>query len=151
MTTSWFDCFINYHIAIYKYIFFNKYFFFKPGESVEFVLMIWLLYLIFFNKYLWFDYFVNKKPGEIEAEFKKLGTEKVLKEFLTYKTPKPLFLPKDKLFKRSESAAVALPSWLTQEDLDYYVTKYEKKGFTGAINYYRNIDRYAEYNLRFQF
>ncbi|WZZ08964.1 hypothetical protein YC2023_094885 [Brassica napus] len=31
--------------------------------------------------------------------------------------------------------------WLTQEDLDYYVSKYEKKGFTGAINYYRNIDR----------
>jgi len=89
------------------------------------------------------DYFVIKKAGEIETEFKKLGTENVLKEFLTYKTPGPLNLPKDKYFKRSENAASALPSWLTQADLDYYVTKYENKGFTGPINYYRNIDRYV--------
>ena len=85
-----------------------------------------------------------KKPGEIEAEFKKLGTEKVLKEFLTYKTPGPLYLPKGKLFKSSENgASSALPPWLTQEDLDYYVTNYNNKGFTGPINYYRNIDRYV--------
>ncbi|CAA0395411.1 unnamed protein product [Arabidopsis thaliana] len=89
------------------------------------------------------DYYVCRfqKAGEIETEFKKLGTENVLKEFLTYKTPGPLNLPKDKYFKRSENAASALPSWLTQADLDYYVTKYENKGFTGPINYYRNIDR----------
>ncbi|KFK41013.1 hypothetical protein AALP_AA2G073900 [Arabis alpina] len=89
------------------------------------------------------DYYICRfqKPGEIEAEFKKLGTEKVLKEFLTYKTPKPLFIPKGELFKGSENAAAALPHWLTQEDLDYYTTKYEKRGFTGAINYYRNLDR----------
>lgn len=90
--------------------------------------------------------FVIKKPGEIEAEFEKLGTERVLKEFLTYKTPGPLYLPKGKLFNRSENAEPALPSWLTQEDLDYYVTKYDTKGFTGPINYYRNIDRYVYYH-----
>ncbi|CAL9225575.1 unnamed protein product [Arabidopsis halleri] len=89
------------------------------------------------------DYYICRfqKPGEIEAEFKNIGTENVLKEFLTYKTPGPLYLPKDKYFKRAENAAFALPPWLTQEDLDYYVTKYDKKGFTGPINYYRNIDR----------
>ncbi|XP_010434902.1 PREDICTED: bifunctional epoxide hydrolase 2-like [Camelina sativa] len=89
------------------------------------------------------DYYICRfqKPGEIEAEFKKLGTEKVLKEFLTYKTPGPLHLPKGKCFERLENDACALPPWLTQEDLDYYVTKYDKKGFTGPINYYRNIDR----------
>uniref|UniRef100_A0A1J3DY14 soluble epoxide hydrolase n=1 Tax=Noccaea caerulescens TaxID=107243 RepID=A0A1J3DY14_NOCCA len=89
------------------------------------------------------DYYICRfqKPGEIEAEFEKLGTKRVLKEFLTYKTPGPLYLPKGKLFKRSENAEPALPSWLTQEDLDYYVTKYDTNGFTGPINYYRNIDR----------
>ncbi|ESQ56040.1 hypothetical protein EUTSA_v10025505mg [Eutrema salsugineum] len=89
------------------------------------------------------DYYICRfqKPGEIEAEFKKLGTENVLKKFLTYKTPGPLYLPKPKLFKRSENAASALPPWLAQEDLHYYVNKYDKKGFTGPINYYRNIDR----------
>ncbi|KAL1194003.1 hypothetical protein V5N11_008763 [Cardamine amara subsp. amara] len=89
------------------------------------------------------DYYICRfqKAGDIEAEFKKLGTEIVLKEFLTYKTPGPLYLPKGKYFKLSENAATALPPWLTQEDLDYYVTKYNKTGFTGPINYYRNIDR----------
>ncbi|KAG5389314.1 hypothetical protein IGI04_030855 [Brassica rapa subsp. trilocularis] len=40
------------------------------------------------------------------------------------------------------------PFSLNSPDLDYYVSKYEKKGFTGAINYYRNIDRYL-YTTRF--
>lgn len=38
----------------------------------------------------------------------------------------------------------ALPSWLTAEDLDYYVSEYEKDGFRGPLNWYRNIDRNAE-------
>ncbi|CAN8324684.1 unnamed protein product [Cochlearia groenlandica] len=90
------------------------------------------------------DYYICRfqKQGEIEEEFKEYGTENVLKGFLTYKTPAPLFLHKDKLFEESDAtAASALPSWLTQEDLDYYTFKYNKTGFTGPINYYRNIDR----------
>ncbi|CDY57860.1 BnaC08g47760D [Brassica napus] len=51
------------------------------------------------------------------------------------------FLSTEQTFKRPENAASATKQWLTQEDLEYYVSKYEKKGFTGAINYYRNIDR----------
>ncbi|KAG8061620.1 hypothetical protein GUJ93_ZPchr0003g16895 [Zizania palustris] len=34
-----------------------------------------------------------------------------------------------------------LPAWLTEADLDYFVAAFEKTGFTGGINYYRNIDR----------
>ncbi|HUN33638.1 MAG TPA: alpha/beta hydrolase [Trebonia sp.] len=34
-----------------------------------------------------------------------------------------------------------LPDWMTPADLDVYVTAYERSGFTGALNYYRNIDR----------
>jgi len=37
-----------------------------------------------------------------------------------------------------------LPSWLTAEDLDYYVAQYERSGFRGPINWYRNIDRNVE-------
>jgi pimeloyl-ACP methyl ester carboxylesterase len=33
------------------------------------------------------------------------------------------------------------PSWFSQEDLDYYVGEFSRAGFTGGINYYRNIDR----------
>jgi pimeloyl-ACP methyl ester carboxylesterase len=34
-----------------------------------------------------------------------------------------------------------LPDWLTEEDLDFYTEEFEKKGFRGALNRYRNIDR----------
>ena len=34
-----------------------------------------------------------------------------------------------------------LPDWLAQEDLDVYVAEFERTGFTGALNRYRNIDR----------
>jgi epoxide hydrolase A/B len=35
----------------------------------------------------------------------------------------------------------ALPSWLTEEDLDFYVGEFERTGFRGALNRYRNVDR----------
>lgn len=34
-----------------------------------------------------------------------------------------------------------LPPWLTQQDLDYYVAEFERTGFRGGLNYYRNLDR----------
>jgi epoxide hydrolase A/B len=37
-----------------------------------------------------------------------------------------------------------LPSWLTTEDLDYYVAQFERSGFRGPLNWYRNIDRNLE-------
>lgn len=34
-----------------------------------------------------------------------------------------------------------LPEWLPQEDLDYYVSEFERTGFTGSLNnYYRSLD-----------
>ncbi|KAH9683564.1 AB hydrolase-1 domain-containing protein [Citrus sinensis] len=88
------------------------------------------------------DYYICRfqEPGEIEAEFAQMGTETVLKEFLTYRNPGPLFLPKGKGFGHPPDAQIALPSWLSEEDVKYYASKYEKAGFTGGINYYRNIE-----------
>jgi pimeloyl-ACP methyl ester carboxylesterase len=34
-----------------------------------------------------------------------------------------------------------LPAWLTEQDLDVYVEEYRDRGFTGGLNWYRNIDR----------
>ncbi|MFD9215065.1 MULTISPECIES: alpha/beta fold hydrolase [unclassified Streptomyces] len=34
-----------------------------------------------------------------------------------------------------------LPSWLTEEDLDFYAGEFERGGLTGPLNRYRNIDR----------
>jgi pimeloyl-ACP methyl ester carboxylesterase len=37
-----------------------------------------------------------------------------------------------------------LPSWLTQDDLDFYVGEFTRTGFTGGLNWYRNQDRNHE-------
>jgi pimeloyl-ACP methyl ester carboxylesterase len=34
-----------------------------------------------------------------------------------------------------------LPAWLTEDDLRIYVEAFERTGFTGGLNYYRNLDR----------
>ncbi len=33
------------------------------------------------------------------------------------------------------------PSWLTDEDVDFLVAEFQHAGFTGGLNYYRNMDR----------
>jgi pimeloyl-ACP methyl ester carboxylesterase len=35
----------------------------------------------------------------------------------------------------------ALPSWLTEADLDFYTGEFSRTGFRGGLNWYRNIDR----------
>jgi pimeloyl-ACP methyl ester carboxylesterase len=34
-----------------------------------------------------------------------------------------------------------LPNWLTEADVDFYVSEFERTGFRGGLNWYRNIDR----------
>ncbi|MGW3246394.1 alpha/beta fold hydrolase [Streptomyces sp. NPDC001070] len=34
-----------------------------------------------------------------------------------------------------------LPGWLTEEDLDTFAAEYAEAGFTGGLNWYRNLDR----------
>ncbi|MGW0906927.1 alpha/beta fold hydrolase [Streptomyces sp. NPDC002853] len=38
-------------------------------------------------------------------------------------------------------ALPALPSWLTDADLDFYAEEFERTGLTGALGRYRNVDR----------
>ncbi|GAA4873259.1 alpha/beta hydrolase [Saccharopolyspora cebuensis] len=35
----------------------------------------------------------------------------------------------------------ALPDWLDQAELDHYVAEFGRTGFTGGLNWYRNLDR----------
>ena len=46
------------------------------------------------------------------------------------------------LFRSSRLAEPAvLPTWLTDADLEFYVTQFRRSGFRGGLNWYRNIDR----------
>ena len=80
-------------------------------------------------------------PGAIEAEFKRLGTELVLRKFLSYRSPGPLFIPKSGW--GSPDDVVPLPSWVTEEDLKYYTSEFKRTGFSGGLNYYRALNKYV--------
>jgi pimeloyl-ACP methyl ester carboxylesterase len=43
-----------------------------------------------------------------------------------------------------------LPAWLTEADLDAYVEEYRERGFTGGLNWYRNLDRNWELTAAWQ-
>lgn len=42
-----------------------------------------------------------------------------------------------------------LPAWLTESDLDAYVREFSVSGFTGALNWYRNLDRNWERSVQY--
>jgi len=43
-----------------------------------------------------------------------------------------------------------LPAWLSQHDIDIYVAQYAQSGFTGPLNWYRNVDRSWELTAAWQ-
>lgn len=48
--------------------------------------------------------------------------------------------PDDTGFLQSMPVPEAQPRWMREEDLAYYVERFEHSGFTGAINWYRSMD-----------
>ncbi|KAK7258942.1 hypothetical protein RIF29_24536 [Crotalaria pallida] len=89
------------------------------------------------------DYYICRfqKPGEIEAQMAEVGTAYVLKNILTTRKPGPPILPKGEYGTGfNPDMTDTLPSWLTEDELAYFVAKFEKTGFSGALNYYRNFN-----------
>lgn len=80
-----------------------------------------------------------QEPGDIEAEFSDVGLEKLLKKLFTSRDPGPLYFPKAGKGSGTHTP-ILLPSWLTEEDVKYYLSKFEKTGFTGGLNYYRALN-----------
>ncbi|KAK9157175.1 hypothetical protein Scep_003749 [Stephania cephalantha] len=80
------------------------------------------------------DCVLSDKSALMEAEFAHAGTTNVLKKILTYLNSGPLMIPKHERF--ATDTQIALPDWLTEAYIKYYVSKYQHKGFTGDLNYY---------------
>ncbi|KAF8401433.1 hypothetical protein HHK36_012372 [Tetracentron sinense] len=88
------------------------------------------------------DYYICRfqELGKAEEEFAHIGTTRQLKKFLTYRNPGPAILSKERGFGDSLDSAITLPSWLSEEDVNYSASRFDQKGFTGALNYYRAMD-----------
>lgn len=65
-----------------------------------------------------------------------------MKKFLSSRSPKPPCIPKEIGF-RGLPDPPTLPPWLSEEDVNYYATKFNQKGFTGGLNYYRCMNLYV--------
>lgn len=88
----------------------------------------------------------NEPGGVAEAEYD--GDPRGLLSRLYLSPDSPRDAPQITDPKRSAGgmigrigASKGLPDWLTQEDLDFYVTQFEQTGFRGGVNYYRNFQR----------
>lgn len=73
-----------------------------------------------------------------DAEIARLGTRTFQKKVFTYHKPEPLYKPEEGWGSRNEK--ITLSFWLSEEDIDYYASTFEKTGFTGPLNYYRCLD-----------
>ncbi|XP_071703114.1 epoxide hydrolase 2-like isoform X2 [Rutidosis leptorrhynchoides] len=76
-----------------------------------------------------------QEPGEMEAVFASLGTKNVITKFMIHRDPNPFYFPKDKPFGDTLGTPIILPSWLTEEDVDYYTKKFDQTGFTETGNW----------------
>ena len=50
-------------------------------------------------------------------------------------------LPKRSTFLQGLPDPEVLPAWLTAVDIDFYTAEFERTGFRGGLNWYRNLDR----------
>ena len=65
-----------------------------------------------------------------------------MKKFLTGRSPAPPRISKEVGFKGWKSGETLAP-WLSEEDINYFASKFDKTGFTGGLNYYRALDLYV--------
>jgi pimeloyl-ACP methyl ester carboxylesterase len=85
-------------------------------------------------------------PGVADAEFNadpEDALRRMMRETRSASAPSVIrpASTKGMGFLEQLPAPGALPSWLTQEDLDYYVGEFTRTGFTGGLNWYRNLRR----------
>ncbi|KAK7828703.1 epoxide hydrolase a, partial [Quercus suber] len=89
------------------------------------------------------DYYICRFQalGEIEAEIAEIGTTKVLKTIFSIRKPGPPCFPEGNAFGISTYQCFNFLALLAFRRRAYYVTKFDQKGFTGGLNYYRAIDQ----------
>ncbi|KAL4199803.1 hypothetical protein AMTRI_Chr03g146670 [Amborella trichopoda] len=81
-----------------------------------------------------------QEPGKAEMAFARYDTLTVIKKILLSNTSDLLAAPLGKEIIDILEAPSSLPSWITEEELQYYASKFQKSGFTGPLNYYRALD-----------
>ncbi|OQU90682.1 hypothetical protein SORBI_3001G025300 [Sorghum bicolor] len=85
------------------------------------------------------DYYVCRfqEPG-LEAEFAAFDLKSFFKLALTLRATGSSVMDLRKM--QTYAKQIELPSWLSEEDVNYLASVYSKTGFAGGVNYYRCLD-----------
>ncbi len=99
---------------------------------------------IFGDNFFYILYF--QEPGVVEAEFDADPRKflRVMMHSASGDAERNAMLPPKKKgakFLDGMAEPKRQPAWLTEADLDYYVTEFERTGLSGGFNRYRNMDR----------
>lgn len=98
------------------------------------------------DRFLYILYF--QEPGKAEAELDARAREMMRGMLFTVsgdvdlaQFKKMMELPKTAGFLDGLTQPEKLPAWLTEEDFEVYASTFERTGFRGGLNWYRNFDR----------
>ncbi len=107
---------------------------------------ITLLRQLFADRFFYILYF--QEPGLADAEL-AADPARTMRRLLaglrstelSTERASALSAPSEAGFVERLPEPAALPNWLPEADLDHYVTEFTRTGFTGGLNWYRNLDR----------
>jgi pimeloyl-ACP methyl ester carboxylesterase len=102
-----------------------------------------------------FEFYMRhfQKPGLAEAEMERdvrravggllwlISGERPAKGEAIQGAPAEMMVHRAGGFDAALPGAIGRPAWLTEDDLRVYVEEFERTGFRGGLNWYRNIDR----------
>ena len=89
-------------------------------------------------------------PGKAEAEL-EANVRRTIRMLLYAASGDPppemrwrFLFGRSETFLDSGALPETLPAWLTEQDVDFFTGEFERTGFGGGLNWYRNIDRMWE-------
>jgi pimeloyl-ACP methyl ester carboxylesterase len=103
-----------------------------------------LLKQVFADTFFYILYFQEPDVAEAELEADVGRSLRLLLYSASGDGPRGAGLarkPRDAKFLDGMQEPDRLPAWLTEADLDYFTSEFERTGFRGGLNRYRNMDR----------
>jgi len=104
----------------------------RPTDALKFLAGDSFHYMLYFQA-----------PGVAEAELEqdvKATIRRVL-YWASGEAPDRPTKPRTAKFLDLMDEPGTLPSWLSEADVDFYASEFKRTGFTGGLNWYRNLDR----------
>lgn len=80
-----------------------------------------------------------QEPGRAESSFARYDVSTLVKKFLSIKIP-DLIAPSGMEIIDFLETPLSLPSWISEDEVEYFASKFQKSGYTGPLNYYRMMD-----------